>query len=359
MLKRKTIVASIGAAFFGAGCASLGDSAADDPWRVEPAYTVKHAGATAESLYRLGRYYQGRVRYDRAIAAYQEALARNPAAVDARNGLGVIFATQGRYDDAVRELEAAVKLAPHLAYLHNNLGYVHLLRGAGEEAVRSLKEAQRLDPANERAAHNLQLGLARLGSAAVTQQRSQPPEAANTVAREAVSTPPRTAGADATKADQGAILVRVDANVYELKAAPGQQASATAGTAAGAVPASAATAVRPFKLEVSNGNGVNGMARRVAGQLKERGVPTGRLTNYPSFDHAYTEIHYRAGYHAEAAGLNAALAKPVPLVATQELRGDIHVRLVLGRDVRAEAALFGPDSSNARMAAAPADRTAQ
>jgi hypothetical protein len=53
-----------------------------------------------------------------------------------------------------------------------------------------------------------------------------------------------------------------------------------------------------------------------------------------------TSIEYRDGFIEEAASLAAALQKPVTLIPSYNLRRDIHVRLVLGRDVRSELALL-------------------
>ena len=50
------------------------------------------------------------------------------------------------------------------------------------------------------------------------------------------------------------------------------------------------------EIEVSNGNGVNGMARRVASYLRKKGFTVARLNNANSFDHVTTKILYYNGY---------------------------------------------------------------
>lgn len=98
--------------------------------------------------------------------------------------------------------------------------------------------------------------------------------------------------------------------------------------------------IQPARLEVSNGNGVTGMARRVALYLREFGVPGARLTNQAGFDQRHTVIQYRTGFEAQAGNLKEALGRDVALVPTKRLRSDVDVRLVLGRDLEMERATF-------------------
>jgi tetratricopeptide (TPR) repeat protein len=50
------------------------------------------------------------------------------------------------------------------------------------------------------------------------------------------------------------------------------------------------------EIEVSNGNGVNGMASRVANYLRKKGFKVSRLNNAKSFNHATTKIFYYNGH---------------------------------------------------------------
>jgi Tfp pilus assembly protein PilF len=93
------------------------------------------------------------------------------------------------------------------------------------------------------------------------------------------------------------------------------------------------------RLEVSNANGVTGLAKRVSAKLREFEHYVARLTNQrpPQSD---TSVEYRDGYIEEAASIAADLQKRVALVPSDNLRRDIHVRLVLGRDMRSNVAFF-------------------
>jgi hypothetical protein len=109
--------------------------------------------------------------------------------------------------------------------------------------------------------------------------------------------------------------------------------------------------LKPFKLEVTNGNGITGLAKRVAGRLAELGVTGARLTNQRPFEQQDTEIQYRHGYAAEAAALADKLQRKVQVMPSKHLAGHIHVRLVLGRDVPSESALLLPQPLDRTLAA--------
>lgn len=90
-------------------------------------------------------------------------------------------------------------------------------------------------------------------------------------------------------------------------------------------------------MEVSNGNGVTGMARHVSTQLIERGLSRGRLTNQLPFREPVTLVQYRQGYEREASQVSQAFQAvfgEMPGTArSNTLRSDTHVRVLLGRDV--------------------------
>lgn len=351
MFKVKTIVLGVCGVFSMAGCASLIGQGGERAWRIEPSYGIEHGRATPEGMYRLGRYYQGRVSYDQAIAAYRAALEQDRNFADAHNGLGVIYASQGRYDEAIREFQMAIAIASHLAHLHNNLGYAYLLQGSNEKAVKALQEAWRLDPGNEKTLHNLVLAHQRLSGVEKEQSVGRPIPIPTTASQSGAK--PSTVEKIKSRPESSVRLVAVAPNVYELR----EPELGAKPVQAGEVQESRATRqqtgpqLKPFKLEVSNGNGVTGMARRVAGRLERIGIATGRLTNQLPFDQASTEVQYREGYRPEAARLASALQGAVSVVRNDRLRNDIHVRLVLGQDIRNETALFVPQTAKSQLAA--------
>jgi tetratricopeptide (TPR) repeat protein len=338
MPKSNRLALAIVCAFAVVGCAGLVKHGAEQSGASATA-DINH-GVTAEAMYRLGRYFQGQRRHDEAIYGFREALKRNPAYVEAHSGLGVSLAATASYEEAIAEFEAAIALSPASAYLHNNLGYAYLLQGSNEQALNALEEARRLDPEHQAAAYNLQLAYKRIAEERTT-------ESAPSEATAAASMLPEDKLTD-NEAQTGhqlqptLALIEVAPSIFELRmpAAPERLEGRRGPDLTRQVQDTTPPMLKHFKLEVSNGNGVTGMARRVAGFLDLRGYSTARLTNQLPFQQAATEVQYRSGYGPEAAILSAVLPKQVSVVESSLLRNDIHVRVVLGSDLRSDAALF-------------------
>jgi hypothetical protein len=129
------------------------------PLRVEPVLSVRHAGGSARSLYALGRYHDGMRQHDRAIDAYQRAIAIEPTHVESHNALGAALAQRGRLGDAELAFRRALSLDANLAHVQSNLGHLLMLAGNHEAAVAALKVALRLDPDNVVNRNNLREAL--------------------------------------------------------------------------------------------------------------------------------------------------------------------------------------------------------
>jgi len=311
-LRRKVLAVSCGLALIG-GCAYFDRKSQTT---AVPVSNVTHSAAVTDPHYQIGRSHQARLQYDAAIAAYRKSLEANPGNAEAHNALGVIYASQGKYELAVTELKAALALAPRAAHIHNNLGYAYLLQGRNAEALAALNVAAGLDPANVRARENMKLAEQRLGSQASGPANSQ---VATAVVPE-VKSPPQTA-----ETGQTTRLLSVAPNIYELRQVMPTQVKP-------ALPLAAQTAPETVRLEVANGNGVTGLAKRTSSSLKRKGYAVARLTNQAPYTQMITEIQYRQGLEQQARRLNAFLSTPAKLVETSQLRRDVGVRLVLGRD---------------------------
>jgi len=99
-------------------------------------------------------------------------------------------------------------------------------------------------------------------------------------------------------------------------------------------------------IEVSNGNGVNGMARRVSQHLKDKGLPVSRITNADHFNHRRTMIYYRDGYQEAA----VQVADQIPGLQKMEEqkkfdRHQINIKVVIGKDIFSDKALRGKGRS--------------
>jgi hypothetical protein len=346
---------------------------------IKPVMEVNHAVRSADALYQLGRYYQARVNYAEAIAAYEKVLEADPGHVEAHNGLGVAHCLQERHELALQYFRKAIGMAPLAAHLHNNLGYAHLVHGQEAEAVSAFERALRLEPQNQRARGNLAAVYLKAGlhdkAAALTMAGSEStavsvtaPAPSNPVgapagtpagtASAAVSTmspPAAVAPGEKQKlpCSAGARLVQVTPGVFEFRMSetevvatipPGEIIGRTA-----ASQDSGRLSFQDVRIEVSNGNGVPGMARQVSDFLQQNGFARARLTDRQPYQQALTEIHYRPGHSgvAEEIGRLMLVAVPpveVPMVESYNLRRDIHVRVMLGKDaVRPAAYLQNSD----------------
>jgi len=304
------VLAAIASAILVAsGCAAL-DSRAPAAWKVEPVFNVTHSVQSSQAYYSLGQYFDGSMAWDKSIDAYRKAIAADANNTEAYNALGVALAQAGRYQDAETTLRQAVALAPGRTHVRNNLGYVLLMAGKPADAVVELKAVVDQDGSNAIARANLRDAMDRSAAAA--------PAATVAVVRPAA-------------VDPGDDRMGVDAPVAVPLAAP-------------AIPItfSIEKPVRASTLEVSNGNGVPGMAARVGHWLERQGVPTDRLSNQQPYTQRLTVVQYRIG-HEQAA---RHVAESLPANATAEprptpgLRSD--VRVILGRDWVQTAACLVP-----------------
>ncbi|MBV8036211.1 tetratricopeptide repeat protein [Roseateles sp.] len=284
-----------------AGCAALEPSLGKNWWKVEPLYRVQDSPLPAQAYLALGRYFDGSRDWERAAGAYRRALAREPELVEAYDGLGQALAHLGRLDEAEAALRHALALAPQRQRLQNNLAYVLMLAGRPAEALGPLRDVLARDPGNAIAQANLQEATARLTLA------SRPEPAAQTVADPA---------APVMLASQAATETRDRSPDTEL-------AQAAIG---------AADMPSHFSLEVSNGNGIAGMAGRVGQRLTTLGLPRARLSNQLPYAEARTVLQYRTGQ--EAAAQRVALALPDGVAAGTRLQPGLRsdVRLLLGQD---------------------------
>lgn len=113
------------------------------------------------------------------------------------------------------------------------------------------------------------------------------------------------------------------------------------------------TDIRGVKLEVANGVGVVGLARRTADRLAEDGVATARLTNAKPYRQLHTQIEYVRGQEAAAQALVSRLPVQVDLVPVSRLDRDMSLRLVLGQDAMGNTIAAWLDGNHANLAQKP------
>jgi len=353
------------------GCASLHDAPGPQPakapaWTLEPVFNVStpaRASSAGRGYYTLGRYYEGSKEWEQAERAYRRALTIDADYPDALDALGVLLGRTGRAGEAEPLLRHAVALAPERASLHNNLGYLLLAGGRTAEAARELEAGVAADPHDAVARANLRVAQARLddesvlaagraadivgGTGALVSAPSMqgaPVAVTDAAARAvAIASAPSTQVAPATAAAPArmptVVASDMSARTVAFTSAPSTQITAPsassveqATTAPWAAPMLATPRAPVRRLEVSNGNGVAGMAAQVGRLLARQGLPSATLSNATSFARPETLVQYRPGNAEAALRVANSLPAAARLEATLAPQAGTDVRVVLGRD---------------------------
>lgn len=364
-----------------ASCQTPPQRPAKSALRVEPVMTVSHGAKDAQAYYVLGRYYDGQNRHDQALAAYRSALDQDPHSFETHNAIGVVLGRQGRLDEAIASFEQAAALAPDAPHVLSNLGHALMLAGRNAEAVRALRRATALDPNSIKAWANLATALRRGGfgnDAELAMQRSVvlglPRKAPATVRDTAVRpVAPVSAATSVVTAEPLQAMsshmqaVEVAPNVVELRSAALTPKAVTvvalpvpnelAVTRAHPVPVAASVEPEPsLRLEIANGVGAVGAARRTGALLAHAGAPQARLVDQRPFVQQSTVVQFADGYQTQAMQIAGWIGTQPLLVNVPGLKA-ANVRVVVGRDLMPVlAASDVPDVSGTRLASAVSAR---
>jgi tetratricopeptide (TPR) repeat protein len=92
--------------------------------------------------------------FDQALAAFDAAVALDPALAEAHNARGIVLATLGRAEDALASFDRALTLRPDYAECCNNRGIVLQELGRLDVALVSFDQALVLKPDNARVHNN-------------------------------------------------------------------------------------------------------------------------------------------------------------------------------------------------------------
>lgn len=370
----KTLSAACASALLVA-CADLGQLG-------RPPAASARGGLSADDAYVLARQQHLASRWPAAIDNYQAALRADPRHLNANNGLATLYAEQGLLPKAIgmwRELTVDAPDSAATAYIHSNLGYAYLLNGDYQLAIASLERACVLDPFNPRAWRHLGNALLKVGEES---RAARMFKQADTLEKHDVRGDYATTGATpaaavaAAAGDIDGVLARTSPNVpvapdqvppapgkpgepvpamaapewprieirqtgsamFELRrpaAAPVPRRPAPE-VAARQAPAPLATKPEeevveaPLRLEIRNGNGVNGMARGLSAALPDRATRVVRLSNQKGFGVEQTRVEYEQGYADAARRLADRFGGEAVETA---MGGKVEMRLVLGRDV--------------------------
>lgn len=300
--------------------------------------SAEQTALDAEHAYLVGRTHHLERRPEQALRYYQAALQAVPGHVDARNGLASLYAEQGELDKAIALWEALTQsaAAPESAYMVSNLGYAYFLRGDLASAQAALEKACLLDPLNYRAWHHLGNVLGQSGQSARAEAMYR--QAAALLGHDfkadyALAPRAGVAAIDsalkaAREKDEGWAQTEVrqtEGGVFILRRVE----------ADGAVKLAAAPSARAM-LEIRNGNGVGGMARKLARTMNEGSTRVVRLTNQKGFGVKRSRIEYSLAFKGTALRL-AERVGATQLVQVESVDG-ADIRLVIGRDMKETSA---------------------
>jgi tetratricopeptide (TPR) repeat protein len=115
---------------------------------------------------RAGNAAYGAGDYAGALAAYREAVEKNPADAESWSNMGQVLVKLGRTIEALPAFDRAIRLNGDRWAYHFNLARAHGLLGNWDVAVTEYREAQRLLPDDYAVTFNLGLALRKAGDTA-------------------------------------------------------------------------------------------------------------------------------------------------------------------------------------------------
>jgi hypothetical protein len=357
----------------------------------------------AQGAYALGEAKRGEGRWQEAADAYAKAVFADPTMAQGFEGLGLSQANLGRQQAAIAAFRRAVELRPGDLQFLNNLAYALIAAGQPADAVPYLQAALERDPSYERARRNLVraetaiaqasggtgVGVAVLATAApatATPATAAPAMAVPPMAAPAIATPAMVAPEMATPArvspappvleshDSQALTqasstpavptwVVTPVSVTAVSTStpspsptaspnpavsPGQQGPEPAKPMATAVSASTLSGPTSLdgrlrldgvRVEVGNGNGVEGAAKRFADWLAQHGAHVTRLFNVPPYATGNSRLMHPPGRDEAAATVAQAVPGHAATASAQDLRVDL--RVVVGKDLAAASTCGG------------------
>jgi len=266
---------------------------------------VRPARGNPDSHYLLGRYYFERERYSEAVVEFRKAAAIKPDFVLAYNGMGACYDHLKEFAKARDAYLAALEIDPKAAYVHNNLGYSHYMQKEFTAAIDEFRKAIELDQGNARFHANLAIAYVGVEQYAVAAKEFE------------LGGHTEMARQYAARAEQPDKAAQRD--VAEITLLPSTETLLPS---------------KDVTIEISNGNGVNSMARQMGEYLKRKGFNIVRYTNAESFDNNATRVYYQKDALETTRALQSALPEIQELNEVAKLdRPRLKVKMVMGRDL--------------------------
>lgn len=128
------------------------EEAAKAPVMEQLARAEEQVMSEAEQYYQMGLFHSKNGEYEKAINAYQNAIASDPAFIQAYCKIGLILEEKGYFEKASNFFRKAIEINPDYAPAHLYLGIVFGMMGRNREAVAELEIVSGLEPDSESAA---------------------------------------------------------------------------------------------------------------------------------------------------------------------------------------------------------------
>ena len=355
--------------------------------------SVRKIDGEAEAKYRMARYFQNKNKHKIAIEELKEVILIDPFFAKAYNALGVSYDQLREFKNAIHFYKLAIKIDPHLGYVYNNLGFSYLLRGEYDHAIDAFHKAITLDEKNKRFRNNLGLAYAKKGEyeLALAQFRITGDEVSanhklgqilykegkyelagkyNALSSQtkALNHTAPSASSDGIEKDPQPKMLQ-EPVIYESRTLQKQNEVAaeskrtdfgTKSTQSNYTETISISENQPssiensekvneisnkenriskdytveFEIEISNGNGVDGMAKRLGNYLTQKGFKVTRLRNARSFNHSTTKIFYYNGYAQDI----SRLLKEIPVECDMKNLIELkqtgkHIKILIGKDI--------------------------
>jgi tetratricopeptide (TPR) repeat protein len=280
-------------------------------------------------------FYQGKL--DSAINAFKNAIALNDQNKRYHNNLGLAYAKKGLFYQAFNEFV----LGTDKVRAHVNLGKIYYDLAQYEKAKFHFAEALSRDPSSFESQKGLnavvdfsKINRKEKSSIYSTSKDLTDESEENTLTTELEIKADfdtekfkilKTSGRAKSKNSEGRIAPLIPNINLDQKS---EYFSEHAGVPVNAIQKNNAI------IEISNGNGVRRMAKRVGNYLQNKGTKVTRLTNAHHFNFEKTKIYYQDKY------LHAAykIAKEIPGFQNMENNSDlslnnVHVKVLIGKDL--------------------------
>jgi Flp pilus assembly protein TadD len=235
----------------------------------------------------------------KAVAAYKNALSRDPGQWRTAHGLALALAASGDLTGAMASLRQALELAPREAAIYETMAQIQTQQGRLQDALVTLRSGRKVAPDSPELANSLGTTLLRAGD----------PAAAETAFRDAVRLRPELA---AMRVNLATLLARRNADAeaqFEFQQAlhldPGSAATHSAWATSLAARGDRIEARRHFeealRLNPALPNTHNNLGI-VLGQLGDRAGAVREFRAALALDAAFPTAHFNLGSALAAAG---------------------------------------------------------